>query len=491
MFLCWTEKLMEGMIDVVAFNGRGKILPVVILIAVICAAALIYSKPKATVGKSKGQIVIKIWDHLIAQQKVYDEQFEKFMKENPDIKIEHSVFNVGQYANVVQLAFKGNTAPDLLYLPVSVYQVADEWLRPLTPYIDKKWLQQFPPNGCVTVNGEVYSFPIASRSTTLVQPLFWNRRLFAKAGLDSPPATWDEFREYAKKITAVGNGKFYGFILGGQNDFIWERNVGFLAALAGAPGRDTGMDYKKGEYNYLQPGYEEAFKLLYALNEDKSIFPGIMSLNDEQARAYFATDRAAMIIGGTWNISGWKKYPNADYGVAPLPVPNQGALSKPVYQATAGGSWFLSNQCKNPDAAWRILKFISSIEFGEAIVEGDLGMSIHPEANKLLKNPRLKEVIDVINEQMLIGPAPELRNPETVYLDEYRAKVPSIKYSFAKAIQDSWTGGVPVTETFKKATEEANRVFRAAIELARKNGRKISLADYRFPDFNPLADYYK
>ena len=151
----------------------------------------------------------------------------------------------------------------------------------------------------------------------------------------------------------------------------------------------------------------------------------------------------------------------------------------------------MSNQCKNPDAAWRLLKFISSFEFGKALVEGNLGISIHPEANKYLKNPRMKEIVEVIEKQMIIGPAPELRNPETLYLKEYQAKVPSIKYTFAKAIQDAWTGDVPVVEAFKRATEEANRQFRQAIALAQKDGRKISQDDYRFPDFNPKEDYYK
>ncbi|GIF95549.1 ABC transporter substrate-binding protein [Catellatospora citrea] len=53
-------------------------------------------------------------------------------------------------------------------------------------------------------DGKVYGVPVANYSLGLV----YNRTLFTKAGLDpaSPPKTWEEVREAAKKITALGNG---------------------------------------------------------------------------------------------------------------------------------------------------------------------------------------------------------------------------------------------------------------------------------------------
>ncbi|MBB5868990.1 ABC-type glycerol-3-phosphate transport system substrate-binding protein [Allocatelliglobosispora scoriae] len=53
-------------------------------------------------------------------------------------------------------------------------------------------------------DGKVYGLPSANYSLGLV----YSRTLFTKAGLDpnSPPKTWEEVREYAKKIAALGTG---------------------------------------------------------------------------------------------------------------------------------------------------------------------------------------------------------------------------------------------------------------------------------------------
>jgi multiple sugar transport system substrate-binding protein len=53
-------------------------------------------------------------------------------------------------------------------------------------------------------DGKVYGLPSANYSLGLV----YNRTLFTKAGLDpkNPPKTWADVREYAKKITALGDG---------------------------------------------------------------------------------------------------------------------------------------------------------------------------------------------------------------------------------------------------------------------------------------------
>ena len=61
--------------------------------------------------------------------------------------------------------------------------------------------------------------------------LFYNKDLFAKAGIARPPTTWDEFVADAKKITALGNGTVgYAQPLGpeeAQAEFsIWMFNNG-------------------------------------------------------------------------------------------------------------------------------------------------------------------------------------------------------------------------------------------------------------------------
>ena len=57
-----------------------------------------------------------------------------------------------------------------------------------------------------TIDGQLYSMPFNTSNAVL----YYNKDMFREAGLDpdKPPATFSEFREYAKKMTKDGK---YGF----------------------------------------------------------------------------------------------------------------------------------------------------------------------------------------------------------------------------------------------------------------------------------------
>src|SRR5213593_2923930 len=50
--------------------------------------------------------------------------------------------------------------------------------------------------------GKLYGFPILSSA----RAFFYNKDLFARAGLAGPPKTWDEFAQAARKVQALGGG---------------------------------------------------------------------------------------------------------------------------------------------------------------------------------------------------------------------------------------------------------------------------------------------
>jgi multiple sugar transport system substrate-binding protein len=452
-------------------------------------------KKEQTAGKE--QVVVKIWDWHIAQQPVYEKEFEKFMKENPGIKIEHNVISQDQYDNMIQLAFKSGETPDIFLLPSSVKApeaIEKGWVQPLDPYIENTdWVKRFPANsfseGSNKFEGKIYSFPTTAPGLWMIFPLYYNQKLFT-AGLAAPPKTWDELRDYAKKLTAVGNGKSYGFIMGGKGDYGWDLNMKVLANAAGTSPHHTmvGFDFRTGQYDFTHPGFAQAYELLDNIRKDGSFFPGFMALDDEQARAYFATDRAAMIVGGVWNIAGWDKYPNAEYGIAPIPYPGQ-RKGKFIHGLPGGYQWFFSAKSKNQEAVWKVMDFLSSVEFSRACVEGGLLLSVFPEANTDLKNAKMLALSKLADETSVLGPQPYLRNSNTSLVDRYKSKAAPIKTTFPRAVLNAWTGKVPLTQGLKQATKEYNAQFNEAIALAQKNGLKVSREDFVYSDFNILQDY--
>ena len=96
------------------------------------------------------------------------------------------------------------TAPDLVKCSFTMMDsyISSGILEPLNTYVDswdewsnftKEYVDMF------TRNGSVYAVPIA------VNPMLfaYNKALFAEAGLQEPPKTWDEALEMAKKSTIL------------------------------------------------------------------------------------------------------------------------------------------------------------------------------------------------------------------------------------------------------------------------------------------------
>ncbi|MGH8881158.1 MAG: ABC transporter substrate-binding protein, partial [Stackebrandtia sp.] len=93
--------------------------------------------------------------------------------------------------------------------------------------------------GSVSVDGKVLGYPTEVQTYNL----FYNKKLLADAGIDSPPATWDELEEAARKTTVrddLGNIKTAGFGL--ANDFDSAVVHPFSSLLQAAGGQSTNDD---------------------------------------------------------------------------------------------------------------------------------------------------------------------------------------------------------------------------------------------------------
>lgn len=103
---------------------------------------------------------------------------------------------------------------DLRMLP-SYYQlmIEDHRIVDLAPYIeaDPEWKQMIEPvvlSGCSEADGSVYLSPISTAAFSC-SGIFWNEELFAQAGIEEFPQTWEEFwtcceKLQAKAITPLG-----------------------------------------------------------------------------------------------------------------------------------------------------------------------------------------------------------------------------------------------------------------------------------------------
>lgn len=81
-------------------------------------------------------------------------------------------------------------------------------LLDIRPYIenDIEWKNSFEPEvleSCLEKDGSMYLSPLSS-SCFSYSGVFWNKKLFAKAGIYSFPKTWEEFWECCEKLSKQG-----------------------------------------------------------------------------------------------------------------------------------------------------------------------------------------------------------------------------------------------------------------------------------------------
>ncbi len=193
--------------------------------------------------------------------------------------------------------------------------------------------------------------------------LTWNKDHFKEAGLDpeKPPRTWDEFREYAKKLTrrdAQGNITRVGYAIRhvGHPHGIVHKHFWALYG-AGAALVDDPLRLRGGKAAFNTEGGRAAIKLvLDMLDVDKST-----SLNFPDPRAAFLKGLASMQISETVSIHERqpKEAPDLKWGLA-LP-PARRAGDKPV-SLLGGWMYAVPKQARNRAGAWQLLEWLNSPE---------------------------------------------------------------------------------------------------------------------------------
>jgi multiple sugar transport system substrate-binding protein len=187
-------------------------------------------------GAQGGKVVVSVNGQPPQTQafdrKIFDEDVAEFEAANPDIDIQPHEGFMDPKTFSAKLA--GGQLEDVFYAYFTdpAQLIARKQAADITDYV-----KDVPNYSSIrqelrdvfAANGRVYGVPTANYSMGLV----YNRELFTKAGLDpdQPPKTWDDVREAAKKITALGDNKV-GFAeysknnQGGWHFTAWMYSVG-------------------------------------------------------------------------------------------------------------------------------------------------------------------------------------------------------------------------------------------------------------------------
>ncbi|MFF4534872.1 ABC transporter substrate-binding protein [Streptomyces aureus] len=197
--------------------------------------------------------------------------------------------------------------------------------------------------------------PAAVPLYSMAYALYYNKQMFADAGIKNPPATWDELVADGKKISKGGK---WGLGAEGSNA---SENIHHAFVFA----KQHGADFftADGKADFTNDGVVAAVKQYVDLMaKDKIIAPGNAEYAQNQSVSDFAKGKNAMLL---WQsaAANLKSQGMADdaYGIAPVPVqsgtPGTGTN---VNSMVAGINLAVFKNTKNLDGATKFVKFMTS-----------------------------------------------------------------------------------------------------------------------------------
>ena len=294
----------------------------------------------------------------------FDELIKRFNEEYPDVTIDHQFVPFGEAQNKFKTAAQaGSGAPDILRAEVAwVPEFASlGYLYALdgTAALEDSDDYFETPLSSNVFDGKTYGVPQVTDSLALL----YNKELFEKAGIDSPPATWDEVADAAQKLES--EAKVDGIFINPGGYFL-------LPFMYGEGGDLVDTDAQEIVVN-SDANVEGISKAAELVKTGAAVKPPAADGYSAMMTA-FNEGKVAMIINGPWEVNNIRNAENfggiENLGIAPVPGGSETA------GAPVGGHnyvvWSGMSEEK-ADAAVAFINFMNSAE-SQAFLAEELGL---------------------------------------------------------------------------------------------------------------------
>ena len=460
-----------------------------------CDTAPEAGAPGSSAGRAGGG-PLTFWSHSPNLEPLNKRTIAAFAKAPGGAQVEYSYHETAKMGQALQLAKQSGQLPDVttnvgLSLPAPAL-IEEGWFQPLQlTDAAKAYLDEHVElvEGIHVFDGKVYTFPGFSTKQYFTVNWF-NTELVGKAGLDpqSPPETYDEFREACRAVQKVQKGTSAWVANLGQPGRLGEQ-LHFLAQAAGFEG-ENGFEFRTGQAAFNSEPYVTAIEFLLSLQKDGLLMPGSINLIDNQARSRWAAGAAGYFFDGPWCPGVVKSDLNAfsdKLGSGPMIRPDENAPVS-VYRGPQGGLAWVTGSSKNPEAAGRFLSSFASDEYADGIAEG-MGQPPADLAavDRVDVHPAYKKAMGWFAQDCFVAPVAVGKNAEAA---KVLAEEKDIAPGLPEIVQGAFSGDVKDVRKALKAYNDKRQAERErAVKAAMAKGAKVSLDDFAFPDWKPRTDY--
>ncbi len=289
---------------------------------------------------------------------------EQFHAEHPNIRVFY-IPDPESEEYTMLADMQAGTAPDVFQGCCSFFPIWAQhgFTLDLRPYVeadlDQATIDDWDPaqyTSFFTKDGRQYGLPKYHGALAL----YYNKDLFDEYDVDYPDATWDhdDYLAAMKRLTHDRDGDGRTDLWGSMIDISWDR---IQMHINGWGGHIVDPD-DPTRCLMAEPEAMAAMEWIRVRMWDDKVMATSLDVENLGTRDAFSAGRVAMVEDGSWALKEILASTDFRVGVAPFPA---GPVRR-VTLATTDGYGIYSGT-KHPDAAWELVKFLISKDYGRAM----------------------------------------------------------------------------------------------------------------------------
>ncbi len=322
---------------------------------------------------------------------------DEYTAAHPNVTIDITILENDAFKQKLTTVMQAGDPPDLFqsWGGAVLWNFANNGLvRDISPELSGDWYDSFAVPAAVNLYGQndaYYGVPWDWGAVGM----FYNKALFAQAGIDAVPTTWSEFltdvqilKDAGITPISVGEGETW------TGHFWWV----YLATRIG--GKDAFLNAYDRTGSFADQPFVDAGQKLADLVAMEPFEDGFLGVNHNDSEALFGNGQAAMMLQGQWAITAQASQSTsgegigADLGWFPFPMVEGGA-GDPA-DVFGGGNGFAVGK-NAPDEAIDFLKFITSPENNAAEVGVFGSVPTVKGTDSAITDPILQQIVEARN----------------------------------------------------------------------------------------------
>ncbi|SEB87105.1 extracellular solute-binding protein [Paenibacillus sp. GP183] len=313
-------------------------------------------------GKQAVEITYQSWITPNLTAAFYDNAIKKFQEKNPGIKVKRiePPANEGSPDNYLKTLLAAGDFPDVVQnATIKLFFDADA-LHEIPIDADIKQINNYDSS---MINGKLYNISAVRQPQSL---MFYNKKMFADAGITNIPKTWTELEDASAKLKAKG---FTPILTAGD----WTAGFAFSAMASPTIYKDNQKWYTDrydGKVKFTDPNWIEAANYFDGLVKKGYFNKGALSIGYTDVEQEFLKGNGAMYPMGVWFTAAEAKA-KKDFEVGVFPIPTKDGKVFMVGSDNEG-LFAVSKTSKQADAAIKFAKFMMlDPEVGKEFLKAD------------------------------------------------------------------------------------------------------------------------